>query len=297
MIVVVGVDPTRRYASAVHLARLLARSAQGKLVLAAVVPATWGPVAGRVDAEWRRYTHDAANLALDYAAAVLGDTVEAQYLVHEAQSTRGGLLEVAEQHKADFIVLGSGSDGAPGRVTIGADGDAILHASTAPVVVAPRGFRAGPGAAVGRITGAVQGAAAEEVLVREMASLAVRWNVEFRLASFAVIPRDSGTSGAGHDVGERIADEWSKGSISRLSELLANVSDAARVDKPVVGRGPTWESAVANIGWREDELLVLGSSERGPISQVFLGSRAAKITRSTQVPVVILPQRHSRSTT
>ncbi|WP_226534267.1 universal stress protein [Microbacterium paraoxydans] len=295
MIVVVGIDPARRSASAVHLARLLAGSVKGDLVVAAVLPATWGPVAGSVDAEWRRYTHDAANLALDYAAAVLGDTIEAQFLVHEAQSARGGLLEVAEQYKTDFIVLGSGSGGAPGRVAIGADGDAILHASKVPVAVAPRGFRAGPGAFVGRITGAVQVAPVEVELVRDMASLAARWNVEFRLASFAVVPRDSGTSGAGLDAGERIADEWSKGSISRLSELLATVSGSARVEKPVVGRGPTWESAVANIGWRKDELLVLGSSERGPISQVFLGSRGAKITRSTPVPVIVLPQPHGRS--
>ena len=36
--------------------------------------------------------------------------------------------------------------------------------------------------------------------------------------------------------------------------------------------------------------MVIGSSEAGPISRVFLGSRAAKIVRHTPVPVLAIPR-------
>ena len=37
-------------------------------------------------------------------------------------------------------------------------------------------------------------------------------------------------------------------------------------------------------------MLMIGSSESGPIARVFLGSRAAKIVRHSPVPVLIVPR-------
>jgi nucleotide-binding universal stress UspA family protein len=37
-------------------------------------------------------------------------------------------------------------------------------------------------------------------------------------------------------------------------------------------------------------VLVVGSSELGPVAQVFLGSRASKIVRHSPVPVVVVPR-------
>lgn len=293
MMLVVGVDPARRSASALHLAMMLARSADAQVVVVAVLPHTWTAATGNVDAEWRRYTRDAANLALDHAAAVLGEALDADYLVHEAQSVRGGILEVARQREADLIVLGSGAEGASGRVAIGADADAVLHASSIPVVIAPRGFRAADDAVVGRVTGAIRGAEATQGFVRSVAEIAVQLGAALRLASFAVVPRDSGTSGAGRDVGARIADEWSRESDSKMTRLLSQLTHGQRIrhrEAVVVGRGATWESAVGDVGWRDDEILVVGSSSGGALSKVFLGSRAATIARNSPVPVLVLPR-------
>ncbi|MBT2486587.1 MULTISPECIES: universal stress protein [unclassified Microbacterium] len=126
-----------------------------------------------------------------------------------------------------------------------------------------------------------------------MAEVAVQLGAALRLASFAVVPLDSGTSGAGRDVGERIADTWSLDSISRMARMLSELLDSHRIsngEAAVVGRGATWESAVGDIGWREDEVLVLGSSSGGSLSKVFLGPRAAKIARNSPVPVLVLPR-------
>ena len=37
-------------------------------------------------------------------------------------------------------------------------------------------------------------------------------------------------------------------------------------------------------------MLMIGSSESGPIARVFLGSRAAKIVRHSPVPVLVVPR-------
>ena len=57
----------------------------------------------------------------------------------------------------------------------------------------------------------------------------------------------------------------------------------------MVGHGESWEEAIDDIGWDDDDVLVVGSSPVGPIAQVFLGSRGAKILRSSPVPVVVVP--------
>jgi len=45
-----------------------------------------------------------------------------------------------------------------------------------------------------------------------------------------------------------------------------------------------------HIDWHDGDLLVLGSSESGPVSRVFLGSRAAKIIRHAPVAVLVVPR-------
>lgn len=42
-------------------------------------------------------------------------------------------------------------------------------------------------------------------------------------------------------------------------------------------------------------LLVVGSGSAGPFSRVFLGSRAAKIIRSSPVPVIVVPRATAKS--
>jgi nucleotide-binding universal stress UspA family protein len=57
----------------------------------------------------------------------------------------------------------------------------------------------------------------------------------------------------------------------------------------VVGHGESWEEAIDDVGWDDEDVLVVGSSAIGPIAQVFLGSRGTKILRSSPVPVVVVP--------
>ena len=57
-----------------------------------------------------------------------------------------------------------------------------------------------------------------------------------------------------------------------------------------VGRGETWEEALEDVEWDDGDMLVVGSSAIGPVTRVFLGSRASKIVRNSPVPVVVVPR-------
>lgn len=292
MSIVVGVDPAHRSASALHLAAMLARSMGTGLIVAAVVPPAWPTTAGAADAEWRGYTRENANSALDHAAAVLGGSAPAEYLLHEAPSARRGLVELAEQRAASLIVVGSAGDSRPGRIALGSASDTLLHASPVPVAIAPRGYRTEEDARVSRVTAAYRGTGASADLVFGAAELAASVDADLRVASFAVVPRDSGTSGAGLDAEVAIADTWAADVEEHAASVVRQVSelpDAPEIDDVAVGRGETWDAAMADIGWEAGELLVVGSSTLGPIARVFLGSHAAKILRHSPVPVVVVP--------
>ncbi|MCX6482208.1 MAG: universal stress protein, partial [Mycobacterium sp.] len=53
--------------------------------------------------------------------------------------------------------------------------------------------------------------------------------------------------------------------------------------------GNGWDQALDDAEWHDGEVLALGTSPRGDIARVFLGSRGAKIMRHSPVPVLVLP--------
>lgn len=283
MTMVVGFAPDGRGRGVLHLAAMLARSADEELVVCAVVPAAWPPSPARIDAEYQAELERAAEHALSRARARLPSDVRASYEVLHARSAPAGLLEVAERVDASLIVAGPAADGGGGMVSVGSTTARLLHSSHVPVALAPRGFHVREGARVERVTVAFGGR--QEDLVVATASVAARVGSSLRVASFAVQARPPYTSGVGHEAAGSIADEW-------IEEITA----AARAALPddgaeiVVGEGEDWGEALEDVPWREGDVLVVGSSSVGPIARVFLGSRATKIVRHSPVPVVVVPR-------
>lgn len=293
MSILVGVNPGSRSASVLHLAAMLARSAKTDIVVAAIVPQTWPPSARGADVEWQNYARETADVVLDHAAAVLGGSVKAEYVVHEASSARRGLVELAEDRGADYIVAGSSSSAEPGRIALGSVTDALMHASPVPVAIAPRGFRTTEESRVRRVTAAYGGTDAAADLVLGAATVAAQVGAALRIASFAVVPAVSGTSGTGLDSEQGIIDEWANEIAGHTTQLLAEVSSLPHPPQQaeaIVGVGETWEAAIEDIPWRPDDVLVVGSSSLGPIARVFLGSHATKVVRNSPVPVVVVPR-------
>jgi nucleotide-binding universal stress UspA family protein len=293
MTIIIGYAVDERGGAALDLGVMLARSSGDELVVACVVPAPWVPGMARIDAEYRSALDEIAERALDRARASLPSGVSARFVRHSARSAPVGLLELAERHGADLVVLGSSSAGGFGHIALGSVSDRLLHSSPVPLALAPRGFRSKPGATVARVTVAYGESSAAESLVVAAGSVAARLRAALRIVSFAVWTRPDYTTTLGTDSEDLVMQEWTAKVGEAAGAALAQVQELATVPhglETVIGRGRSWVEAIDDAGWGEGDVLVVGSSELGPVAQVFLGSRAAKIVRHSPVPVVIVPR-------
>jgi nucleotide-binding universal stress UspA family protein len=290
---VVGVSPDRRGRPALDLAALLARSAEDDLVLCSIVPTPWPPSPAKVDAEYRAELERVATEALDAARARIPTDIAATILVHSARSVPSGLLEVAEEHDARVLVLGSSSAGVFGRVALGSVNSRLMHSSPVLLALPPRGYHCPPDARVTRLTAAYGGSESSDDLVVAAADVTTRLGATLRLASFAVRARPPYTSGAGTQAEHAMIDQWVEEVEAAGRAALDRVRDLAAVPsrlETVIGYGESWEEALEDVEWQDGEVLDVGSSAVGPVARVFLGSRASKIVRSSPVPVVVVPR-------
>jgi nucleotide-binding universal stress UspA family protein len=290
---VVGFAPEGRSRAVLHLAGMLARSADEDVLLCAVVPLPWPPSPARVDGEYRAYLDGVASDALAEARARMPADVTADTLVHHARSAPAGLLEVAEQRDASVIVVGSSSAGHVGRVSLGSVSDRLVHSSAIPVALAPRGYRCKAECVVARVTAAFGGSEGADDLVVAAAGVSARVGASLRIASFAVRARPPYTSGVGSQPEHAVIAQWVQEIEARARAALDQVADLPAVPpqlEAVVGYGETWDDALEDIDWDDGDVLVVGSSSIGPIARVFLGSRASKIVRHSPVPVVVVPR-------
>jgi nucleotide-binding universal stress UspA family protein len=293
MTIVAGYAPDERGKESVHLAAMLARSAGDDLVVTSVVPAPWVPGMARIDAEYREEMDRAADRALDRAKSVVPDDVPTSFVRHSARSAPTGLLEQAERHGANMLVLGSSSAGVFGHVVLGSVTDRLVHSSPITLALAPRGYRAGPTARVTRVTASYGGSASAEQLVVAAAYVAAQVGATLRIASFAVWSRPAYTTALGTDQEDLVLEQWTSQVRKAARSALAQVHGLATAPREVeleIGSGPAWEDAIEDVGWAEGDVLVVGSSELGPVAKVFLGTRATMILRHSPVPVAVVPR-------
>ena len=290
MTLIVAYAPDERGKTALHLASMLARSIGDELVICSVIPAPWVPGMARIDAEYRKELDEIADQALELARKNLPGDVSARFERHSARSAPAGLLEMAKQYDAYMIVVGTSSAGVFGHIALGSVTNRLLHSSPVALALAPRGFRSRPGAKVKRVTAAYDGSASGLLLAA--ARVAARVGASLRIASFAVWSRPAYTTRLGTDSEDLVLQEWITELEKSAHAALEQVEELAKVPRrveTVVGHGESWEEAIDDVGWDDDDVLVVGSSAVGPIAQVFLGSRGAKILRNSPVPVVVVP--------
>ena len=290
MTLIVAYAPDERGKTALHLAGMLARSIGDELVICSVIPAPWVPGMARIDAEYRKELDEIADQALELARRNLPGDVSARFERHSARSAPAGLLEMAKQYDAYMIVVGTSSAGVFGHIALGSVTNRLLHSSPVALALAPRGFRSRPGAKVKRVTAAYDGSASGLLLAA--ARVAARVGASLRIASFAVWSRPAYTTRLGTDSEDLVLQEWITELEKSAHAALEQVEELAKVPRrveTVVGHGESWEEAIDDVGWDDDDVLVVGSSAVGPIAQVFLGSRGAKILRNSPVPVVVVP--------
>ena len=291
MTVVVGYLAGKSGAAPLHLAVGAARTLRTSLTVATVVPRPWTyPSPARVDAEYAAWADELAADSAREAQRLLGalPPVEVSFHSHAHRSVSGGLVEVVTESGADVLVLGSAATGALGQVVVGSTADRLLHSCPVPVAIAPRGYRGARGGLLTRISCGYPGTADSVEVVRRTAALAERLGVPLRVITFAVRGRTMYPPEVGLHAEDSILAAWEE----QAGEMLARLRSDGVVDADVelaVVSGNGWDQALDDADWIDGEILALGTSPRGDVARVFLGSRGAKIVRHSPVPVLVLP--------
>ncbi len=298
MTILIGLAPGQRDEAAVHVGALLARSSGEGVIVVAVVPAPWPPDPYQGDKEYLAFQEARAEKALARARDHLtAGSIDAECLLLRAESVPAGLLQVIEDRQVSAVALGSSSTGLLGRVMLGGVAERIVHATERPVVVAPRAFHQPGAARVSRISVAVGRADHDGGLVAQAASTAHDMSAPLRVVCFAVRPMAEYVATVEPGTEHLVTDEWVKRLEEDIATSLASTSNqSGRSDswaETVVGQGGSWSDALHDVVWNDGDLLVVGTST-GPLSRLYLGSHAAKIVRSSPVPVLLMPRGHSR---
>ncbi len=287
MTILAGFSASGQGPAPLHLAAQLARCTGARIVAAAIIERPWPAKTDPVENEYLHLLSAQADHALNQLAAEHLGGLDVWRIVHQARSIPEGLTELAAEVHADLVVVGSSSSGLLGRIALGSVTDRLVHTAALPVAIAPRGYPAQSGRIL-RLTVAYGGHADAVGLIATSTELARRWGTRLRIASFSVRPMTM-FSGAIEPVAENLViKQWAERTKAGIvAQLRKTGSVGADV---VVGTGPTWPDAVADIDWGPGDILVLGSGAAGPTAQVFLGSAAARILRHAPVPTMIVPR-------
>lgn len=294
MSIVVGYSPNHEDLGALDLACQLARSDKTSVHAVVVVPQGWPTaVAGDTEREYKLWAEQqgvaAAAAATRHLAGHSDVPTDASWIA--GSSVPPALLEHAAAHAADILVVGSGQDVANGQIGFTSKSNRLLHSSAVPIAIAPRGYRAGPGSSIDRITLAFRGDDETWGLLKQVSGIARRTSARLRVATFAIRGRTmfpSRVSGAE----DMVLGSWietARAEQAKARDYLHELGfsdDKLTLDVPV---GRNWGAAMDALDWSRGDILVVGSSSTHLLDRVFLGSSASKIVRHSPVPVVVVP--------
>lgn len=291
MTIIAGFSSSRQGRAPLHLAAQISRCTGDKIIATAIVERPGPPKADPIEDEYFQHVTSQASRSLERVVGQLPGNLDMTVLVHQSTSIPTGLMELAAEHNADLVVVGSSSSGLLGRVALGSVTERLVHTAAVPVAIAPRGYPMSPGP-ISRLTAAYGGAADTVGLIATSAELAKRWSVRLRIASFTVRPVAAFAGGIEPSVEDLVVQQWSRRTFDDIVKQLNDVR--ARIAIPdvdvVVGTGYEWREAVEDVPWETGDMLLLGSGAAGQVAQVFLGSAASKILRHAPVPVMIVPR-------
>ncbi len=214
--------------------------------------------------------------------SVTGKSVNANVLIGDSFAET--LISFAEEHNSDLIVVGGARDGFFGGHVIGPVSSALLHRSSIPVALAPRGYAEDPPATIGAVTAAVPTRPGDDNPLPFSLTLASAAGLPIRMVSLVSA--------------ENLADaenlvELRAAQIAAAQENLA-VAARALPDSPeiesLVAEGMTLESALKKLNWNDTDVLVVGSSRFAAPKRIFLGSTASRILAGTDAPVIVIPR-------
>lgn len=291
MTILVGVSPDESGADAIALAAVLGELTGESLTLAHIHPPTIDyPSIGNVDAEWEAFLRERALATLDAARAQLtGDwgLTSVEEVIYAHSSVSRGLLHVAEEIEATFIVIGPGPGGRDGHLSLGSTAHSLLHGGGWGVALAPEGYRETAPDELDRLVVGFRSGTNGDRVAKWAQRVAARNHIPVEL--FTAIIRATRIVGArlGRDPERAVmqalreqGEEEQRLTIQKLGEGILGF----------VAQGDTAAQAMGGFPWRNGDLFVLGSSSFGSFRKVFLGDTSLKLLRAATVPALVLPR-------
>ena len=270
--VIVGVDGRPNGRDAIALAsRLLAE--QGRLTLVNV----HGGAHNRLHAVTPARLTEEQEASRELLERERADAeVQAELVSRVASSPGRGLHDLAEELKADLLVVGSCSRGPIGRVLIGDDTRTSLNGAPCAVAIATRGYAAHP-VPIAAIGVGYDGSPQSEIALAKARELAARDRAIVRALEVVAIPNYAFTGFGAPALGDSIETI-----LSEANERMSALQD-------VEGRavyGLTGEELAA-FG-EEVQLLVVGSRGYGPMKRLILGSTSDYLERHARCSLLVL---------
>ena len=260
MTIIAGFSSSRQGRAPLHLAAQISRCTGDKIIATAIVERPGPPKADPIEDEYFQHVTSQASRSLERVVGQLPGNLDMTVLVHQSTSIPTGLMELAAEHNADLVVVGSSSSGLLGRVALGSVTERLVHTAAVPVAIAPRGYPMSPGP-ISRLTAAYGGAADAVGLIATSAELAKRWSVRLRIASFTVRPVAAFAGGIEPSVEDLVVQQWSRRTfddiVKQLNDVRVSHRDSGRRrrgrNRLRVARGGrrcslgNWRHAVAGV--------------------------------------------------
>ena len=278
--IIAGHDLHEGGRDAAALGRVIADATGAKLVVAGVFPIAVQPFA--FGPEWREEEEQ-----LVAAIQKLADQCGAEPEAFPSSTPARGLHDLAEEIGADLVIVGSSKHSKLGEMLAGNVALTLLHGSSCPVAVAPRGYHENAQKPSAIVVG-VDANAESGLAVREAAGLAKATGARLKLIAAAEPPPIVYGKGAGPTQGAselmRAIEEMAT---ANLEKAKSSVPDGVEFDATVV-RGEAAETLVEAAG--DDAILVLGSRAYGSLRGVLLGSVSRAVVRAARCPVLVHPR-------
>jgi nucleotide-binding universal stress UspA family protein len=275
--VVVGLDGSELAGGALVLAQRLV-DPDGVLVLAGV----------DAHRSFRiPYGHPRRSIAevLEAARAEVDEGLAVTCIERAASSAARGLTEIAEEQRADLLVLGSRDPTPEGRVTPGRTTLRLLQGGPCAVAVAPAG--AGERDRFHHVGVAYDGSPEASAALAAAYAVAAREGAAVSLF-FAVTARGAGYGGFAASEVDHVTQQQRVDAQEQL-DAAADQAPGGVNPRTVLLRGdPAQEIARASDGIVD--LLLTGSRGYGPMHRALAGSVAEALLLAATEPVVVLPR-------
>jgi nucleotide-binding universal stress UspA family protein len=197
------------------------------------------------------------------------------------------LHRLAQDERANLIVLGSNGRGRPGLLCLGPLADSLLREAPCAVAVAPRGYAEVEGTGLRHVACAFDGSAESWAALETAIGFAERAGGDLSILTVAEPPRYGYAAGWSALSGDEIRDPEREEKARVLELGAARVPPKLRAGARLLTGSPG--SVLADASG-EFDLMVAGSRRRGPLRRAVLGSTTRELLQSGACPVIVLPR-------